>query len=81
MQKLTMTVRECYYEMRTAGIPSSPARIAAGITAGLYPFGQVENVGDTGRRTFCIYRVDFEKWLESKKPRLSKPALEMRQIG
>lgn len=67
-QKLTMTCREAYYIMREAGISCSPERVAAGIASGLYPFGTVINVGETGRRTILIYTVDFYEWLESKIP-------------
>lgn len=69
MAKLTMTCREAYYEMRKAGIRSSPERISAGIASGYYPFGTVVNVGETGRRTIEIYAVDFYAWLESKQPK------------
>ena len=72
-QKLTMTVREVYYEMRAAGIRTNPKAITAGIISGLYPFGNVINVGETGRHTLLIFRVDFEAWLESKRPKRSSP--------
>lgn len=67
MAKLTMTIQEVYLAMREAGISSSPTRISAGIASGLYPFGTVTNVGETGRKTVLIYRVDFEAWLDSKR--------------
>ena len=70
-QKLTMTVREVYYEMREAGIRTNPKAVTAGIVSGLYPFGHVINVGETGRHTLLIFRVDFEAWLESKRPKRS----------
>ena len=66
-EKLTMTAREVYYAMREAGIRTSPQAIAAGIVSGAYPFGEVVNIGETGRRTLRIYTVDFLNWLESKK--------------
>lgn len=68
MEKLTMTVREAYYAMRAAGIPTSEARISAGIASGAYPFGRVVNVGETGRRTLEIFRVDLDAWIKSKTP-------------
>ncbi len=68
MQKLTMTLSDVYYAMRDAGIRSSPQRIAAGIATGAYPFGRVVAEGDTGRRTFEIFRADFCKWLQEKMP-------------
>lgn len=69
MQKITMTVREVYYEMRAAGIRCNTTMISAGIASGAYPFGRVVNTGETGRRTIEIYRVDFEAWLASKMPK------------
>lgn len=69
MQKLTMTVTEVYHEMRAAGIPCSPTTVSSGIASGAYPFGRVVSTGETGRRTLEIFRVDFEAWLDSKKPK------------
>lgn len=66
--KLTMTLMDVYYAMREAGIPNTPVRISAGIASGAYPFGRVINTGETGRRTFEIFRVDFEAWLKTKTP-------------
>ena len=66
--KLTMTILDVYHAMREAGISTSPTTISAGITSGAYPFGRVVSTGETGRKTFEIFRVDFEKWLESKVP-------------
>lgn len=71
MKKLTMTLREVYYEMRAAGIHCNTQSISAGIASGAYPFGRVVKVGETGRRTVEIFRVDFEAWLESKMPKQS----------
>lgn len=68
MKKYTMTLKEVYDEMRDVGIRCSFKSISAGITCGAYPFGRVVAVGETGRKTFEIFRVDFENWLASKKP-------------
>lgn len=69
MPQLTMTLHDVYIAMRDAGIRSSPERISAGIASGAYPFGRVVNVGETGRRTLEIYRVDFYDWLETRIPK------------
>lgn len=83
MKKLTMTIAEVYYAMREAGIRCSPKVISAGIASGAYPFGRVVSTGETGRRTTEIYRVDFEAWLDSKKPKKetapTQPLMLMRQ--
>lgn len=65
----TMTVVQVYQELRALGIRSSPQRIAAGIESGAYPFGEVLSTGETGRRSFLIWRVDFERWVNTKLPR------------
>ena len=82
-QKLTMTVTEVYHAMREAGIRSSPTRISAGIASGAYPFGRIVSVGETGRKTLEIFRVDFYTWLESKVPKEAHQGnlLLMRQSG
>lgn len=69
----TMTLAQVYHELRAVGIKSSPQRIAAGIESGALPFGEVSFVGDTGRRSFLIWRVEFEAWLESKLPKTHQP--------
>lgn len=69
MPKLTMTVTEVYHAMREAGISCHPKRISDGIACGAYPFGRVVCIGETGRRTLEIFRVDFFAWLESKTPK------------
>lgn len=66
--KITMTIMDVYHEMREAGISTSPTRISAGIASGAYPFGKVIGIGETGRRTVEIYRVDFNAWLATKIP-------------
>jgi len=78
MQKLTMTVTEVYYEMRAAGIHCSPTSVSAGIASGAYPFGRVVSVGETGRRTLEIFRVDFDAWLDSKTP---KPKIDTKPLA
>ena len=69
MPKLTMTLMEVYYAMRAAGIPCSPTKVSAGIVSGAYPFGRVVSEGETGRRSFEIFRVDFDNWLKTKIPK------------
>lgn len=68
-KSVTMTLRDVYYEMRAAGIRCSMKVISDGIACGAYPFGRITNVGETGRRSVQIFRVDFEAWLETKVPK------------
>lgn len=69
MPKPTMTLSDVYHAMRAVGIRNSPARISAGITSGAHPFGRVVSTGETGRKTFEIYRVDFDAWLQKVIPK------------
>ena len=80
-QRLTMTLREVYYAMREAGIPCNMKMISAGIASGAYPFGRVVSVGETGRRTLEVYKVDLYAWLESKKPKPEQNLQLMQHIG
>lgn len=80
MAKLTMTVKEVVQTMRQAGIQCSERIVSDGIASGMYPFGTVVAVGETGRRTLQIFRVDFEAWLESKTPKTNRLQL-IQQTG
>ena len=62
MNKPTMTIKEVYEDLRKYGFKISQNRLSDGIVSGLYPFGSVLNVGETGKRTFQILRVDYENW-------------------
>ena len=39
--------------------------VSKGIASGLYPFGKVINVGETGRRSMQILRTDYEAWKDA----------------
>lgn len=68
--KLTVTVNETLAIMRKAGIPITAITLADGIETGVYPFGRMVRKSEiTGRRTFEIYRVDLQQWLDSKTPK------------
>lgn len=66
MKKPVMTVNECAETMRAHGIRCSNMDVGDAIEQGVYPFGRVKRVGSLGRRTFEIWRVDFEAWLRSR---------------
>lgn len=61
-----MTLKDCVVEMRTYGIKCKEMDVADAIEDGTYPFGRLKRVGNTGRRTFEIWRVDFERWLRER---------------
>lgn len=65
MKNPTMTLIECVEEMRNYGIRCSPMEVGDCIENGTYPFGRVKSATDK-RRTFEIWRVDFEAWLREK---------------
>lgn len=62
----TIRLAEVVKIMRDNGFRTSEKTVADLIEAGKYPFGELVRTGTTGRRTFVIFAVDFEKWLESK---------------
>ncbi len=65
--KPTMTLQEVACAMRNAGIHCSAAGVAEAIEKGIYPFGRVKKVSDrTGYRSFEIFTVDFQRWLDEK---------------
>lgn len=64
MPRPTMTLKECAETMRNSGFRISERTIGEGITSGRYPFGTVVRIGKSGRRSFEIFRVQFEKWLK-----------------
>ena len=65
---LTMTIQDVAKLFREYGIPMELGRLADGIASGAYPFGRVVRTSATGRRTFEIWRVDVEAFLQSKIP-------------
>lgn len=64
-KNIVMTVQEVCEELRDAGIPATPMRIAKLIERGVFPFGICLNPG-ARKRSFLIWRVDFEKWLKER---------------
>lgn len=64
--KPVMTLKECAEELRRLGVRTSETAIADALEAGIYPFGRLKSLGKTGRRTFEIWRVDFERWLRER---------------
>lgn len=66
---ITMTLEDVAKELRAVGIPTHLGRLADSIADGTYPFGRVVKVSPTGRRTFEIFRVDFQRWLDSIIPK------------
>lgn len=60
-----MSVKEVCEEMRDAGLPACPWKVADLIEDGVFNFGVVVRRGKK-KRSFIIWRVDFEKWLEER---------------
>ena len=60
-----MTIGEVAADLRSLGIKVSEKRLSDGIASGIYSFGKVLNVGETGRRTLQIFRSDYERWKEN----------------
>lgn len=70
--KLTMTVAEVARELHQFGMRASPTYVANAIESGHFPFGRLVSTGAAGRRTFEIFRVDFQRWLEERIPEQQK---------
>lgn len=69
-QSITVTINEVAAMFRAAGMKVSPVTLADGIEAGVYPFGRlVKKSSAAGRRQFEIFRVDVQRFLESKTPK------------
>lgn len=60
--KPTMTLEDIVQDMRSRGMPMGKLKLSKLIKDGTFPFGKVVNVGDTGRVTFLIFRVNYEEW-------------------
>lgn len=73
--KLKVGINEARSIIAAAGIPMSNTTLADGIATGIYPFGRVVRVTETGRRTFEIFRVDLLAWIDSKRIREGTSAL------
>ena len=65
---ITMSIQDVAKLFREYGIPIELRRLADGIASGDYPFGRVVRISPNGRRTFEIWRVDVEAFLQSKIP-------------
>ena len=59
----TMTVAEVCQALQSMGVKTSPLKIRAAISQGVYPFGICIDMKD---REFEIYRSLFEKWVEER---------------
>ena len=66
---LTMTINDVCALFRTYGISIDARRMADSIATGIYPFGRVVRVSESGRRTFEIWRTDVDRFLKSKIPK------------
>lgn len=66
MKSAAMSVKDVCEELRNAGIPASPMRVADLIENGTYNFGIRLSRPNVKKRSFLIWRADFEKWLAEK---------------
>ena len=69
---MTMTVHDVAQLFREYGIPIELRRLSDDIASGVYPFGRVVKTSASGRRTFEIWRVDVESFLQSKIPQTER---------
>lgn len=66
--QLTMTLDDVCKLFRSYGIPMEATRLADDIESGYYPFGRLVKKSPNGRRTFEIWRIDVENYINSKIP-------------
>ena len=59
----TMTVDEVYRALQSMGVKTTPLKIRAAISQGVYPFGICINMEN---REFEIYETLFEKWVSER---------------
>lgn len=62
---LFMSVKETIAAMQTAGIRIYASRFNDLYDAGHAPFAHLVRTGPSGRRTYLIYRTEFNEWLEA----------------
>ena len=59
-----MTLKDVVDDMRKRGCRLAPTTIADRIEDGTFRFGKIVGTGHTGRRTFMIFRKDYETWAD-----------------
>ncbi len=64
--KLTLTIDEAVALCRRHGWVVGKTQLAEGIAEGRYPFGKILRVGNTGRRTYEIWKTDVLAYLREK---------------
>lgn len=62
---LFMTVKETIAAMQTAGIRIYASRFNDLYDAGRAPFAHLLRTGPSGRRSYLIYRNEFDRWLKA----------------
>lgn len=64
--KLSLTLKEACDICKEHGWVIDKAAMGRGIADGRYSFGAVIGEGQTGRKTYEIFRGDLIRWLEEK---------------
>lgn len=72
---LFITVTEVVQAMRAAGIRIDAHRLNGMYDDGRAPFMSLDKVGATGRRTYRIYRAEFQSWLAQATQTAGKEAI------
>lgn len=72
---LFITVTEVVQAMRAAGIRVDSHRLNGMYDDGRAPFMSLDKVGPTGRRTYRIYRAEFQAWLARATQTAGKEAI------
>lgn len=62
MESPRMTLKEVLDDMRNRGMGINTVTFNKYLDRGFFPFIEIVNVGETGRRTFLIFRSEYEAW-------------------
>lgn len=57
-----MTLQEVLDDMKNRGMGMSRTKFGKLLDRGMFPFVEIVNVGETGRRTFFVIRYKYETW-------------------
>lgn len=67
MKKIpTMTLNELADRLRGLGVKKAPDTLGQEIEDGVYPFAQCVRLAGSKHRTYTIYTVMFERWVEER---------------
>lgn len=64
MNKPKMTLQDVFDDMKKRGFLLNYRSFQSGLEQGMFPFVRILGVGPSGRRTYMIFRKDYEIWAD-----------------